>query len=63
VKSSDYGVAIQRGGDGRLVVIGAGQATYSELIYDAKGASSLAAATSIRSRSCSPPPTTPATSR
>jgi len=43
VKSTDYGVAIQRGGDGRLVVIGAGQATYSELVYDAKGTASLAA--------------------
>jgi hypothetical protein len=45
VKSTDYGVAIQRGGDGRLVVIGAGQATYSELIYDPKGDSSLAPTT------------------
>jgi len=46
VKSADYGVAIQRGqraGDGAtLVVLGAGQATYSELIYNAKGDSSLA---------------------
>lgn len=46
VKSADYGVAIQRGqraGDGgTLVVLGAGQATYSELIYNAKGDSSLA---------------------
>lgn len=45
VKSSDWGVAIQRGGDGRLVVIGAGQPTYSELVFDAKGTSSLAPAT------------------
>lgn len=45
VKSTDYGVAIQRGGDGRLVVIGAAQATYSELVYDAKGDSSLAQTT------------------
>jgi len=45
VKSTDYGVAIQRGGDGRLAVIGAGQATYSELVFDAKGGSSLAATT------------------
>jgi hypothetical protein len=45
VKSTDYGVAIQRGGDGRLAVIGAGQATYSELVFDAKGSSSLAATT------------------
>jgi hypothetical protein len=44
VKSSDWGVAIQRGGDGRLVVIGAGQAVYSELLFDAKGTSSLAPA-------------------
>jgi len=43
VKSSDYGVAIQRGATladgGTLVVIGANQATYSELAYDAKGGS------------------------
>jgi hypothetical protein len=45
VKSTDYGVAIQRGGDGRLVVIGAGPATYSELVFSPKGASSLAATT------------------
>jgi hypothetical protein len=47
VKSSDYGIAVQRGarsGDGgRLVVIGAGEATYSELIYNAKGESSFPA--------------------
>jgi hypothetical protein len=47
VKSSNYGVAIQRGNkagsEGRLVVIGAGQATYSELVFDAKGDSSLPA--------------------
>jgi hypothetical protein len=45
VKSSDYGVAIQRGNrsgnEGRLVVIGAGQPTYSELAYNDKGDSSL----------------------
>jgi hypothetical protein len=45
VKSNDYGVAIQRGNktgsEGRLVVIGAGQATYSELVYDANGDSTL----------------------
>jgi hypothetical protein len=45
VTSVDYGVAIQRGGDGRLVVIGSGPATYSELTFDAKGASSLAPTT------------------
>ena len=45
VKSTDYGVALQRGGDSRLVVLGAGQATYSELVYDAKGDSSLAPTT------------------
>jgi hypothetical protein len=47
VKSSDYGVAVQRGarsGDGgRLVVLGAGEATYSELVYNAKGESSFPA--------------------
>jgi len=47
VKSSDFGVAIQRGargGDGgTLVVLGAGQATYSELVYDPRGEVSLAA--------------------
>jgi hypothetical protein len=46
VKSSDYGVAIQRGASsttgGTLVVIGAGQPTYSELLYDASGAAQLA---------------------
>jgi hypothetical protein len=45
VKSSDYGVALQRGNktgdDARLVVIGAGQPTYSELAFDAKGDSSF----------------------
>jgi hypothetical protein len=46
VKSTDYGIAVQRGsrsaGDGgRLVVLGAGEATYSELVYSAKGASSF----------------------
>jgi hypothetical protein len=49
VKSSDYGVAIQRGATlatgGTLVVIGANQATYSELAYDAKGGSKLTANT------------------
>lgn len=49
VKSSDYGVAIQRGarsGDGgTLVVIGANQATYSELTYAATGGAKLAATT------------------
>lgn len=45
VKSSNWGVAIQRGGDGRLVVIGASQAIYSELLFDAKGTSSLAPTT------------------
>jgi hypothetical protein len=49
VKSSDYGIAIERGartsGDGgRLVVIGAGDASYYEHAYNAKGASSLAVA-------------------
>ena len=45
VKSSDYGIAIQRsarGGDGgRLVVLGAGTATYSELIYNNQGESTF----------------------
>jgi hypothetical protein len=45
VKSTDYGIAVQRGarsGDGgRLVVIGAGQASYSELVYSAKGEASF----------------------
>ena len=49
VKSTDYGVAIQRGatgGDGgTLVVIGANQATYSELVSSAKGEAKLAATT------------------
>ncbi len=49
VKSSDYGVAIQRGATlasgGTLVVIGANQATYSELAYDAQGGSKLTANT------------------
>ena len=47
VKSTDYGVAVQRGargGDGgRLVVIGAGQASYSELVYSPKGEASFPA--------------------
>src|ERR1044071_5581387 len=48
LKSSDYGVAIQRGADagasttsGTLAVIGAGPGTYSELQYSAQGSSSL----------------------
>src|SRR5215208_7549465 len=45
VKSSDYGIAIQRGaraGDGgRLVVLGAGTASYSELVYTGQGESSF----------------------
>ena len=46
VKSSDYGVAIQRGdlasaSGGTLAVIGAGPPTYSELTYSATGGSSL----------------------
>lgn len=48
VKSSDYGVAIQRGADagesatgGTLTVIGSGPGFYSELQYSAAGASSL----------------------
>jgi hypothetical protein len=49
VKSSDVGVAIQRGvrsGNGStLVVIGAADATYSELVYDATGGAKLAATT------------------
>ncbi|HEX8112442.1 MAG TPA: hypothetical protein VF516_32150 [Kofleriaceae bacterium] len=49
VKSSDYGVAIQRGkpltDGGTLVVIGANQPTYSELAYDANGGSKLTANT------------------
>lgn len=48
VKSDDYGVAIARGNragsdGGRLVVIGAGEPTYSELAYSAKGDSSFPA--------------------
>jgi hypothetical protein len=49
IKSSDYGVAIQRGATlttgGTLVVIGANQPTYSELVYDAQGGSKLTANT------------------
>jgi hypothetical protein len=49
VKSADYGVAIQRGATlssgGTLVAIGANQATYSELAYDAQGGSKLTANT------------------
>jgi len=48
VKSTGYGVAIQRGDDGSesgssgtLAVIGAGPGTYSELLYNQAGASSL----------------------
>ena len=45
VRSSDYGVAIQRGArsgnGGRLVVIGAGAPTFSELTYSPEGESSL----------------------
>ncbi len=44
--STDYGVAIQRGqkssNGGKLVVIGAGQAQYTELVYSANGSSALA---------------------
>ncbi len=44
--STDYGVAIQRGqkssNGGKLVVIGAGQAQYTELVYSANGSSDLA---------------------
>jgi hypothetical protein len=47
VKSTDYGIAVQRGvrsgGGGRLVVIGAGEASYSELVYSAKGEASFPA--------------------
>jgi hypothetical protein len=47
VQSSDYGIAIQRsvrsGTGGRLVVLGAGTATYSELAYNPAGESSLPA--------------------
>jgi hypothetical protein len=47
VKSTDYGIAVQRGartGDGgRIVVIGAGEASYSELVYNAKGEASFPA--------------------
>lgn len=48
LKSSDYGIAIQRGADagesgagGTLAVLGAGPGTYSELAYDAAGSASL----------------------
>ena len=48
VKSSDWGVVIQRGADagesttsGTLAVIGAGPGTYSELLYSAGGSGSL----------------------
>ena len=45
IRSSDYGVAIQRGAKltsgGTLVVIGANQPTYSELAYDERGGSKL----------------------
>jgi hypothetical protein len=41
VSSTSYGIAIQRGGDGRLAVIGAGPTTYSELVYDTNGDSTL----------------------
>lgn len=44
--STDYGVAIQRGqkgaNGGKLVVIGAGQAQFTELVYSTNGASDLA---------------------
>lgn len=44
--STDYGVAIQRGqrssNGGKLVVIGAGQAQYTELVYSPNGNSDLA---------------------
>ena len=44
--STDYGVAIQRGqrgsNGGKLVVIGAGQAQYTELVYSANGDVDLA---------------------
>ncbi len=44
--STDYGVAIQRGqrgsNGGKLVVIGAGQAQYTELVYSPNGESDLA---------------------
>ncbi len=44
--STDYGVAIQRGqrgaNGGKLVVIGAGQAQYTELVYSPNGDSELA---------------------
>jgi hypothetical protein len=49
IKSSDYGLAIQRGDDGsdspnggRIGVIGADPNTYSELVYDAEGSAKLA---------------------
>lgn len=49
VKSNTYGVGIQRGNksgsEGRLVVLGAGPVTYSELVYDADGNSTLPSTT------------------
>src|ERR1041384_3807277 len=46
VKSTNYGVAIQRGNktgtEGRLAIIGANQATFSELVFDTNGDSKLA---------------------
>ncbi|HET7500046.1 MAG TPA: hypothetical protein VFK02_03560 [Kofleriaceae bacterium] len=51
LKSSDYAIALQRGargGDGgRLVVIGNGQASYSELVYSARGEASFPASTVV----------------
>lgn len=43
VDSTDYGVAIVRGSrtQSRLVVLGTAEATYSELVYDAAGKSSM----------------------
>lgn len=57
VKSSDWGVTVQRGasagdssGTGTLAIIGAGPGTYSELQYNAEGSSSLqASSTSLLS--------------
>lgn len=48
IKSADYGIAVARGNrsattGGRLVVIGAGDPTYSELVYSDKGESSFPA--------------------
>lgn len=48
IKSADYGIAVARGNrsasdGGRLVVIGAGDPTYSELVYNGKGESSFPA--------------------